>query len=60
MTQSKTNVPNPKGDRPGKDSPNGPVRDGRPGPNDSTKVSDPHPDTEEGYDRDHKIPMTGL
>lgn len=29
-------------------------------PHDSEKVTDPHPDTEEGYGKDHPVPMTGL
>lgn len=51
----KTPSPNPRGDSPSPESPNEPVpsRDKKP-------VSDPHPDSEEGYDRDSKVPMTGL
>jgi len=43
---------NPRGDKPGKKSPNEPAGQG--------KDTDPHPDTEEGYDRNTKIPATGL
>ena len=54
-----TNQPNdrnPRGDKPGKASPNEPASV----PKDKRQVSDPHPDTEEGYDRDSKVPTTGL
>lgn len=46
----------PPGDEPGPESPNEPVPSRKPGP----KVSDPHPDTEAGYDRKSKVPVTGL
>lgn len=47
---------NPSGDRPSKESPNEPS----PKKDSDKSVKDPHPDTEEGYGRDSKVPMTGL
>jgi hypothetical protein len=47
---------NPSGDRPSKESPNERSRADKGG----KAVKDPHPDTEEGYGRDSKVPMTGL
>lgn len=37
-----------------------PTDSDRPGNTHGAPVEDPHPDTEEGYDRKHKVPMTGL
>jgi hypothetical protein len=51
-----TNDSNPRGDKPSKASPNEPAS----APKDKRQVSDPHPDTEQGYDRDSKVPTTGL
>lgn len=56
MTTKTTEQPNPKGDKPGRESPNEPAST----PKGDPKVSDPHPDTEEGYGRATKVPMTGL
>jgi hypothetical protein len=56
MTSHKNEQPNPKGDKPSKESPNEPASV----PANDRNVSDPHPDTEEGYDRATKVPMTGL
>ncbi len=58
MTEgNKTDLPNPKGDEPGKESPNEPVSPSR---GNTRRVDDPHPDTEEGYGRDSKVPTEGL
>jgi hypothetical protein len=56
MSSHRKDEPNPKGDKPSKESPNEPATD----PERDRTVSDPHPDTEEGYDRATKVPMTGL
>ncbi|MDC9824238.1 hypothetical protein PRN20_10860 [Devosia sp. ZB163] len=56
MSSTKHEKPNPKGDKPSKESPNEPAT----GSKDDRKVSDPHPDTEEGYGRATEVPMTGL
>lgn len=45
-------TPNPAGDRPAPESPNEPLS--------NADTADPHPDSEEGYDRKTKIPTTGL
>lgn len=56
MTSNKKRQPNPSGERPSQESPNEPTTD----PRKDRPVSDPHPDNEQGYDRDTKVPMTGL
>jgi hypothetical protein len=56
MSFRKREQANPKGDKPSKESPNEPASV----PKRDDKVSDPHPDTEEGYGRATKVPMTGL
>ena len=56
MSSHQKEQPNPKGDKPSKESPNEPAS----APKGDRPVSDPHPDTEEGYDRATKVPMTGL
>ena len=47
---------NPRGNKPNKVSQNEPASV----PKDNLQVFDPHPSTEEGYDRDSKVPTTGL
>lgn len=55
MSAKPTEQPDPKGDKSSKESPNETVSS-----KGDRKVSDPHPDTEEGYDRATEVPMTGL
>jgi len=43
-----------------KDGPGTPVEPDKGAPGQGNSVTDPHPDTEEGYDKDRKVPMTGL
>ena len=43
-----------------KDRPGTPVELDKGAPGQGNRVTDPHPDTEEGYDKDRKVPMTGL
>jgi hypothetical protein len=56
MSSHRKDQRNPKGDKPSKESPNEPAT----APESDHTVADPHPDTEEGYDRATKVPMTGL
>jgi hypothetical protein len=56
MTSHSKEQPKPRSDKPSKENPNEPATRTA----DDHEVSDPHPDTEEGYDRDTKVPMTGL
>jgi hypothetical protein len=56
MSSRQDHQPNPNGDKPSKESPNEPAT----APKGDDRVSDPHPDTEEGYGRATKVPMTGL
>jgi hypothetical protein len=48
--------PSPEGDKSSKQSSERPAPDSKGG----KKAPDPHPATEEGYDRPAKVPMTGL
>lgn len=54
MADDKTDERKPDGRAEGDKTPDA----GRPQPGE--KVTDPHPDTEEGYGKDHPVPMTGL
>lgn len=56
MTEKRKDTPNLNPNPPGKQRPGSP----RPDVQKDRQVTDPHPDTEEGYDKDRKVPMTGL